>query len=136
MQFWHKRRRRSLAEFFRYCRNYHGADGLGADCTFKIVDRARSSFESREQLDTFTYSFSTAAFQQGYSSMTVCILCQNGHLSPAIAAIYCTITALALACHAKTVFTDPGSIPKQAIPIVSNDTTSLVVHSICSQCKS
>lgn len=33
-----------------------------------------------------------------------------------VATIYCTLCALALSSHAKTTFTDPGSIPKSAVP--------------------
>ena len=51
-----------------------------------------------------------------YSGFTVTILAQNNALSSVVAIIYCTLCALALASHAKTTFTDPGSIPHSAVP--------------------
>jgi len=51
-----------------------------------------------------------------YSGFTVTLLAQNNSLRPMIATIYCTLCALALACHVKTAFTDPGSVPYQAVP--------------------
>mmetsp|Transcript_31975 Transcript_31975/g.59126 ORF Transcript_31975/g.59126 Transcript_31975/m.59126 type:complete len:261 (+) Transcript_31975:23-805(+) len=46
-----------------------------------------------------------------YSGITIALLAENGHLSHALAYLYCTICALALASHAKTSFSDPGAIP-------------------------
>lgn len=52
----------------------------------------------------------------GYSAWTFTALAQIGGVPQFLAAIYVTICSLALACHAKTTFTDPGSIPQSAVP--------------------
>ena len=51
-----------------------------------------------------------------YSCATISLLAQNNHLPNRIAVVYITICSLSLASHAKTTFTDPGSIPKDATP--------------------
>jgi uncharacterized membrane protein len=67
-----------------------------------------------------------------YSAITILLLAQNHHLAVTIASLYCTLVALALASHAKTTFTDPGSVPSSAVPIV---TRGVKFHSMCSVCQ-
>ena len=66
-----------------------------------------------------------------YSVLTVLMLAQHGHVSVFIAAVYCTVCALALASHAKTTFTDPGSVPSGAIPF----DTGRQYHAVCAACQ-
>lgn len=52
-----------------------------------------------------------------YSGFTVTLLVKTTKsMSPIISIIYSTFCALALAAHAKTTLTDPGSIPLTAVP--------------------
>jgi len=48
----------------------------------------------------------------------VVLLAQNNSLSDGVQILYCTLCALALASHAKTTFTDPGSVPQSAVPTI------------------
>jgi len=52
----------------------------------------------------------------GYSAWTFTALAQLGGVPPFLSAAYVMICVLALACHAKTTFTDPGSVPQAAVP--------------------
>jgi DHHC palmitoyltransferase len=87
----------------------------------------------------------------GYSIFTVLLLAShhnNNHtISPWSAALYCTVAALALASHAKTALTDPGSVPVTAVPITvqqqppppydpQHPSPPLQFHSMCSVCNS
>lgn len=65
-----------------------------------------------------------------YSGLTVTLLAEAGHLSPPLASFYCTVCALALACHAKTGLSDPGAIPACAVPIDSASRRS-ELHTMC-----
>jgi len=74
-----------------------------------------------------------------YSGVTVVMLAQRSHAPTFVAAFYCTICALALASHAKTSLTDPGSVPSSALPV----NPSLVAaeqghqrHAMCAVCQS
>ncbi len=69
-----------------------------------------------------------------YSGFTVTILAQNNALNSIVATIYCTLCALALASHAKTTFTDPGSIPKTAVP-TEQDGTNRDEFPMCAVCE-
>lgn len=51
-----------------------------------------------------------------YGGFTVTLLAKNNSLPSFVSITYCTICALALASHAKTTFTDPGSVPPNAVP--------------------
>ena len=44
--------------------------------------------------------------------------------------LYGTICALALASHAKTMFTDPGAIPQSAVPLAEVQ-QKVSVHAMC-----
>lgn len=85
-------------------------------------------------------------FLFGYTVFTVLLLAQHQHMDVESAALYCTVAALALASHAKTALTDPGSVPVTAVPPPQeqqqqhqpypNAPPSLQLHSMCSVCKS
>jgi len=69
-----------------------------------------------------------------YSIATVTLLAQTGGIPPLLSMIYCTLQAMALACHAKTSFTDPGSVPKSSVPVELQRQFS-TSHSMCGQCQ-
>jgi DHHC palmitoyltransferase len=70
-----------------------------------------------------------------YSVVTVSLLAHNQDLPNSIAMIYGTICALALASHAKTTFTDPGSIPEAAVPRAILFKHGITTHAMCSHCQ-
>jgi DHHC palmitoyltransferase len=71
-----------------------------------------------------------------YSGVTVTLLAYSNHLPGIIAISYSTICALALASHAKTTFTDPGSIPQAAVPRTMDTRPSKrAMHAMCSHCQ-
>jgi hypothetical protein len=67
-----------------------------------------------------------------YSVLTILLLAQNHHLAITIASLHCTLVTLALASHAKTTLTDPGSVPSSAVPIF---TKGVKFHAMCSVCQ-
>eukprot|EP00521_Asterionellopsis_glacialis_P010030 CAMPEP_0195289180 /NCGR_PEP_ID=MMETSP0707-20130614/5564_1 /TAXON_ID=33640 /ORGANISM="Asterionellopsis glacialis, Strain CCMP134" /LENGTH=396 /DNA_ID=CAMNT_0040349153 /DNA_START=87 /DNA_END=1277 /DNA_ORIENTATION=+ len=71
----------------------------------------------------------------GYSALTITLLAQHNNLPPVLAAVYCTICALALASHAKTSFTDPGAVPQGAVSIESVVDDPSRPHHMCSVCQ-
>ena len=72
-----------------------------------------------------------------YSAITITFLAETGGIHGGFSLIYATLTGLALASHAKTQFTDPGTVPASAQPVEGfrkmNPQTPL---SMCSQCQS
>ena len=70
-----------------------------------------------------------------YSVLTISLLAQNQKLPNGVAMLYSTISALALACHAKTTFTDPGSIPQEAVPREALFRKGITTHAMCSHCQ-
>jgi len=75
-------------------------------------------------------------FLLGYSAITVTFLAETGGIHTVLAMIYVVLCTLALACHAKTQFTDPGTVPVSAQPVES--IRLLNPHerlSMCSQCQ-
>jgi len=70
-----------------------------------------------------------------YSGLTITLLAQTKNISHILAYFYCTICALALASHAKTMFTDPGAVPQSAVPIDSA-ARQHEEHVMCRNCKS
>lgn len=72
-----------------------------------------------------------------YSGVTVTLLAEHNHLPNIVAIIYCTICALALASHAKTMFTDPGAVPLSAVPLLdAQHSNTVTIHTMCSHCQS
>lgn len=69
----------------------------------------------------------------GYCSATMIVLARRGHLRADVAAAQCTINLLIWSCHAKTMLTDPGTIPSTAVPLV---TEGVKFHTMCSVCQS
>eukprot|EP00979_Chaetoceros_neogracilis_P018387 scaffold10583_cov290-Chaetoceros_neogracile.AAC.6 len=69
-----------------------------------------------------------------YSVVTVTALSITEGIPPIHGMIYTLLVVMALASHAKTSLTDPGSVPKCAVPRESQrrDSTS---HSMCGQCQ-
>ena len=73
---------------------------------------------------------------QVYSGITVTLLAQHNRLPRFVAMLYCTIGALALASHAKTMFTDPGTVPPSAVPVQTMESHITTTHAMCSHCQS
>lgn len=69
-----------------------------------------------------------------YSAVTVTALTITEGIPPILGMMYTVLVVLALSSHAKTSLTDPGSVPKCAVPMESQrrDSTS---HSMCGQCQ-
>lgn len=69
-----------------------------------------------------------------YSASTITALTITEGIPVILGMIYNIVVALALACHAKTSLTDPGSVPVQAIP---SERQRLLKdsHSMCGQCQ-
>jgi len=73
-----------------------------------------------------------------YSAVTITFLAETGGVKCSLAMIYVLFCCLALASHAKTTLSDPGSVPSSAQP---NETLRLQLQtnaespvSMCSQC--
>ena len=69
-----------------------------------------------------------------YSAVTVTLLMLTEGIPVVLGMIYNVLCVLALACHAKTSLTDPGSVPLSAIP---SERQRLLKdsHSMCGQCQ-
>ena len=69
-----------------------------------------------------------------YSAVTVTLLTITEGIPVTLGMIYNVICCMALACHAKTSLTDPGSVPLAAIP---SERQRLMKdsHSMCGQCQ-
>jgi len=70
-----------------------------------------------------------------YSVLTISLLAHNQRLPHSIAMVYGTLCALALASHAKTMFTDPGAIPQEAVPRAILFKRGITTHAMCSHCQ-
>eukprot|EP00816_Leptocylindrus_hargravesii_P012625 CAMPEP_0196819654 /NCGR_PEP_ID=MMETSP1362-20130617/71552_1 /TAXON_ID=163516 /ORGANISM="Leptocylindrus danicus, Strain CCMP1856" /LENGTH=375 /DNA_ID=CAMNT_0042198225 /DNA_START=218 /DNA_END=1345 /DNA_ORIENTATION=+ len=70
-----------------------------------------------------------------YSMVTVTLLSATNGIPPVMGMIYCVLIVMALACHAKTSLTDPGSVPHTAVPVESERMISSKSHSMCGQCQ-
>ncbi len=70
-----------------------------------------------------------------YSVLTISLLAHHQDLPNSIAMLYGTICALALASHAKTMFSDPGSIPQDAVPRAILFQQGITTHAMCSHCQ-
>ena len=71
-----------------------------------------------------------------YSIVTISLLAQQTQtISRPIAMAYMTICSLALASHAKTMLSDPGGIPTQAIPRPELFAQGITTHAMCSHCQ-
>jgi len=69
-----------------------------------------------------------------YSIGTMTLLAATAGIPPILGMLYCSICVMALACHAKTSLTDPGSVPQAAVPIEAQRQFS-TSHSMCGQCQ-
>lgn len=69
----------------------------------------------------------------GYCAATMIVLARHGHMAVHVCAAQVTLSALIWACHAKTMLTDPGTIPSTAVPLV---TKGVKFHTMCSVCQS
>lgn len=69
-----------------------------------------------------------------YSAVTVTLLTLTEGIPITLGMLYNVLCCMALACHAKTSLTDPGSVPLAAIP---SERQRLMKdsHSMCGQCQ-
>jgi hypothetical protein len=70
-----------------------------------------------------------------YSVLTISLLAHNQNLPKSVAMVYATICTLALSSHVKTMFTDPGSIPREAVPRAVLFKKGITTHAMCSHCQ-
>jgi hypothetical protein len=69
----------------------------------------------------------------GYSIVTITFLADTGGIPVWLSMFYCILCSLALASHAKTTLTDPGTIPASAVPTEIQRRSDKL--SMCSQCQ-
>ncbi|KAL3771330.1 hypothetical protein ACHAWO_005396 [Cyclotella atomus] len=69
-----------------------------------------------------------------YSAVTVTLLTVTEGIPPILGMIYTFLCTMALASHAKTSLTDPGSVPRAAVPMEEQRRES-PSHSMCGQCQ-
>jgi len=102
-------------------------------CSIGTEERDGTWMNYRDQVGAIMSS--TVWVLVGYSCLTITLLAEHNHLRNNVAMGYCTICAMALACHAKTTFTDPGSIPKEAVPPPILFKQGITTHAMCSHCQ-
>ena len=73
-------------------------------------------------------------FLIGYSNLTMTSLAQTGGIPGWASLWYGILSSLALATHAKTSLTDPGSVPASAVP-TEEQRRQHAKLSMCSQCQ-
>lgn len=98
------------------------------NCTFGTDTKAGIWCNGQDQVGCLMASTVWVLF--GYSIFTMLSLAQHEpHIMNVVtAAFFCTVSALALASHAKTALTDPGSVPKNAVPPNSNNNNNNALH--------
>mmetsp|Transcript_43621 Transcript_43621/g.48875 ORF Transcript_43621/g.48875 Transcript_43621/m.48875 type:complete len:380 (+) Transcript_43621:129-1268(+) len=103
------------------------------DCTFGTSDQDGIWVNFGDQVGTVMGSMVWILII--YSVLTISLLAHNQKLPNGIAMMYGTICTLMLACHAKTTFTDPGSIPQEAVPREALFRKGITTHAMCSHCQ-
>lgn len=72
-----------------------------------------------------------------YSAVTITFLAETGGIHGSLALVYVTLTALSLSSHAKTQFSDPGTVPASAQPVEAYRKMNPQMQlNFCSQCQS
>lgn len=69
-----------------------------------------------------------------YSIVTISLLEATNGIPPSLGMLYCILCVMALASHAKCSLTDPGSVPRAAVPCESQRQMQ-TSHSMCGQCQ-
>jgi len=107
-------------------------NGDSFNCSFGTNEEAGIWMNSGDQAGTIMAAL--VWLLMIYSAMTVTSLTITEGIPPILGMIYTLLVGLALSSHAKTSLTDPGSVPKNAVPMESQrrDSTS---HSMCGQCQ-
>ena len=103
------------------------------DCTFGTSEQDGIWVNHSDQVGTIMSC--TVWILILYSAITITLLAQQHHLPKHISMIYNTVCALALASHAKTTFTDPGSVPREAVPRAALFQKGITTHAMCSHCQ-
>lgn len=117
----------------RYEYYYDDTNEYSFDCTFGTEEKDGVWMNRDDPPGTILSAFVWVFII--YSALTITLLAESKHLSHILAYFYNTICALALASHAKTMFTDPGAVPQCAVPIDAA-ARQAVTHSMCRICKS
>jgi len=101
-------------------------------CTFGTHEEAGIWMNSGDQAGSIMATLVWVLFI--YSVITVTALTVTEGIPPILGMIYTFLVVMALSCHAKTSLSDPGSVPKCAVPMEAQrrDSTS---HSMCGQCQ-
>ena len=72
-----------------------------------------------------------------YSAVTITFLAETSGIHGSLALVYVTLTGLSLASHAKTQFSDPGTVPASAQPVEAYRKMNPQMQlNFCSQCQS
>jgi len=72
-----------------------------------------------------------------YSAVTITFLAETGGIHGILSLVYVTLTGLSLASHAKTQFSDPGTVPASAQPVEAYRKMNPQMQlNFCSQCQS
>lgn len=69
-----------------------------------------------------------------YSAVTVTLLTSTQGIPPILGMVYCVLVCMALASHAKTSLSDPGAVPKSAVPM-ETQRRDAASHCMCGQCQ-
>jgi len=101
-------------------------------CTFGTGEENGIWMNTRDQAGTIMAFM--VWFLLGYSALTITLLAQTGGIPPFLSMFYVILVCMALACHAKTTFSDPGSVPQSAVPMESQRQLRQNL-SMCSQCQ-
>ena len=108
-------------------------DSFVWNCTFGTdVETNGTWFNNSDQAGTIMATL--VWFLMLYSMATISLLGSTGGVPVVLSMIYSSFVCMALACHAKTSLTDPGSVPKASVPVESERKTNLS-HSMCGQCQ-
>lgn len=112
---------------------YDGTNEYSFDCSFGTEETDGIWMQRNDPPGTILSIFVWVFIL--YSAMTITLLAESNHISHILSYFYNTICALALASHAKTMFTDPGAVPQCAVPIDAA-ARQMETHAMCRICKS
>lgn len=107
-------------------------NGEPYSCSFGTAEKNGTWFNSSDQAGSIMSALVWVLML--YSSVTVTLLTITEGIPVTCGMIYNVLCFMALACHAKTSLTDPGSVPLAAIP---SERQRLMKdsHSMCGQCQ-
>lgn len=107
-------------------------NGQPWECTFGTNEENGTWMNSGDQAGTIMAALVWLLML--YSVLTVTLLTKTEGIPAILGMIYCVLCFMALASHAKTSFTDPGSVPRAAVPCEAQRQAHNS-HSMCGQCQ-